>query len=220
MPFIKNRIFLDSGHSLSDPGTTHEERVESRITMRIRDILIPLLEFNHFNVEKVPDNLNLGESIAWINERAEKPEDGFALAIHINFGGGEGAETWYYKDNDRSRILAQDIVDIYCKETGMRNRGAKSSSTSRFGTLGFIDYTDCWAVIIECGFIESGNDMRILSDYEKNARAIAKAVCSVFEMPYLEKQLTMGESIQVRIFAIMRRIEELMYQLRLKGRSG
>ena len=143
--------FLDSGHSLSDPGTSHKERVESLIVMRIRDLLIPLLKYNHFDVEVVPDNLNLRKSIDWINERVKKVEDGFAFALHINFGGGQGGESWYYKNNENSRQLAQDIIDAYTKEVGMENRGPSQALILGLRPLGFIDQTNCWAILIEMG---------------------------------------------------------------------
>ena len=213
MPFIKNRIFLNAGHSLTDPGTSREERVESKIVMRIRDILVIFLKYNRFNVEVVPDNLNLRKTIDWINERAKRLDDGIAFALHINAGGGHGAEVWYYKDNNFSKELGQEILDSYTKKVGMRSRGVKSSSTSSFKTLGFVDQTNCWAILIEMGFIGNKEDMAIVADYEKNARALAIAICKVFSIPYRDKKLTQKEKMQITIFSIMRMIEELIYKL-------
>ena len=58
--------------------------------------------------------------------------------------------------------------------------------------------------------------MAIVADYDKNAKALAKALCKVFEMPYQERQWTYKERLQIQIFSIMRQIEKLIYDLMMR----
>jgi len=86
---IMNRtIILEAGHSISDPGATTKETTEAKEAIKIRDKLIPLLS-QDFNVEILSDNLDLKQSIVWVNKKFKNLDDGLALTIHLNTGGEE-----------------------------------------------------------------------------------------------------------------------------------
>jgi len=184
---MKPTIYLNAGHSLTDPGTITEHGKESVINQLIRDALIPELTRNSFLVMKIPDDLNLGNSIEWVNQKTTFIDDGLALSIHCNQGGGEGAEAYYYGNSYKSKGIAQKLIDEYCKETGLRNRGAKSDTTTHYGKLGWIRNTNIWATLIEVGFLDNYEDIEKIQDFERTARGIAKGVCKIYGVEYKEE---------------------------------
>jgi len=128
----------------------------------------------------------LKESIKFVNKYTHNINDGLGLSIHCNTGGGEGAETFYFKYNQTSRDIAKKLIDTYCQETGLKNRGAKSDTLTRHKQLGWIRKTNVWSVLIEAGFLDSIYDVNKLRDCEKIARGICKGVNAVYNIPYIE----------------------------------
>jgi len=185
---MKKVIFLNAGHSNIDPGAISRYGVERDLNVVIRDALIPKLERQGFKVMAVPDNLNLTQSIDWVNERVVDINSGLALSIHNNCCGHTGAEAYYYAHFESSRRIAKALVDEFCRETGIKNRGARSDSITRFGALSWIRRTDCWATLIECGYMDSKEDMdKIIGHFDLIAKGICKGVCKIYNIPYQEK---------------------------------
>ena len=180
---MKKTILLNAGHSKTDPGAIGLA-IESELNQKIRDALIPELERQGFKVEVIPDILNLKESIQWVNQRAKNINDGLAFSIHQNCCGGVGAESYYYRTSQSSKNKAKKLIDAYCSELKLVNRGAKSSSSVRFGRLGWIEDTNCWAILIECGFIDNRGDVKLIKNYKKTAKAICKGINAVYGIPY------------------------------------
>jgi len=184
---MKKVIFLDAGHSITDPGTITEFGHETDYNRAIRDALISELVRNGFEVKTVPDDLDLKGSINWVNLSSSNIDDGLALAIHCNCCGRQGAESYYYGNNQTSKDIAQKLIDEYCKETGLINIGPRSDTTGRFGELGWIRQTLPWATLIECGFLDNQQDVEILKDCKRVARGIAKGICKIFGINYIEE---------------------------------
>lgn len=187
---MKKTIYLNSGHDTnSDPGAIFNGIEERNLNIAISKKLIPLLKQQGFKVEYVPDNLNLVKSIEWVNKKVKNINDGLALSIHCNCCKGNGAETFYYKQNVKSNRIAKKLIQNYCKETGLKNRGAKSDTQIRFGKLGWIRETKIWAVLIECFFMSNKQEMDFaINNFDKIAYGIAKGVCSIYDIPYKEKK--------------------------------
>lgn len=171
-------VALSAGHGgrLFDPGATNDELIEAYVTMYIRDYVFTFLRKHSVGVLSVPDDLNLFESIKWINTRPNNID--IAIEIHINAGGGQGPEGWYYNGSEASANLARHIVNAIVAEVvdwKLYNRGVKDEATNRYGKLGFVHDTNPLAALIECGFIDHPKDYKILTSNEK-LRNIAKGV--------------------------------------------
>ncbi|MEI6288273.1 MAG: N-acetylmuramoyl-L-alanine amidase [bacterium] len=177
---MKKTIILDAGHSLTDPGAVSGGTTESKEAIKIRDLLIPLLK-QSFDVLAVPDNLDLVQSIKWVNTKCPNLEDGLALAIHLNAGGGTGAETYFYAGQEKSRVIAQTIIDTYCGLTSFRSRGAKSDATTSYGRLGWIRDVSAWSCLIELSFIDTPADLtKLQTEHDEIAFAIYSSLCAVY----------------------------------------
>ena len=184
---MKKTIILNAGHNnAADCGAAANGTTEAAEAIKIRDKLIPLLKQN-FEVILVPDELDLKQSIKWVNEQCKKLEDGLAFSIHLNAGGGTGAEIFYYANNEISQNIAKTIIDKYCDITGFRNRGAKADITTRWKRLGWIRDVNPWSCLIEVCFIDSIEDLkRLQNDYNKVAWAIYSGICSVYDIKPVE----------------------------------
>lgn len=186
---MNKTIYLNAGHSDTDPGAISAFGKEADFTKAIRDKLIPELKRCGIEVVSVPDSvLTLKESIKWVNERVKGLNDGLAFSIHLNAGGGQGAETFYFEGSTTSRRIAKTIIDEYCLHVNVRNRGPKPDTQSKWGRLGWIRNTNCWATLIECGFIDYAGDVNIVKDFDNTAKAICKGICKVFEISYIKEE--------------------------------
>lgn len=183
---MKKTIILDAGHNnASDCGAAAYGTTEASEVIKIRDRLIPLLEKN-FEVAIVPDDLDLTESIKWVNEKYKTLDDGLALSIHLNAGGGgnaSGAEIFHYPNNEISKNIAETIIQHYCKITNFKNRGAKPDTNAAVDRLAWIRDTNPWSCLIECCFIDNIEDIKKLqNEYDKVAEAIYLGICAVYNI--------------------------------------
>jgi N-acetylmuramoyl-L-alanine amidase len=178
---MEKTIILNAGHNnAADCGAAANGTTEAAEVIKIRDKLASLLKQN-FEVVLVPDELDLRQSIKWVNDQYKKLEDGLAFSIHLNAGGGTGAEIFYYADNEISQNIAKTIINKYCEITGFRNRGAKADITTRHKRLGWIRDTNTWSCLIEACFIDNIEDLKKLqSNYDKVAFAMYSGICVAY----------------------------------------
>ena len=191
---INKVIFLNAGHHLADPGIITSYGREADFNIAVRNALIPELDRQGFEVKAVPDNLPLRESIDWVNNLAKNLDDGLALDIHCNCCALEGAEAYYYAGIDSSKRLAEKLVNEYSKEMSMPNREARPDTISAVGKLAWIGETNCWATLLEMGYLDNPNDVLKIKDYQKTAKAITKGICKIFGIDYREATLPPAEN--------------------------
>ena len=86
----------------------------------------------------------------------------FYVSIHLNAGGGHGTEVYTYQGRELS--TARNVLNNICN-LGYRNRGIKGAN------LYVINHTKMPAMLIECCFIDSNDDMA-----RYNAEDIANAI--------------------------------------------
>jgi len=146
-----SRIYISSGHHLSDPGASYGPYTESLICMKIRDEVAKLMPDAIF----VPDSFTLRQTIDWINETC-KPED-LALEIHLNFSNDQtrsGCEVYYSKEPEIATIFAKHVA----KTLQVACNGAKPDSQSFVGSLGFLRQIGCHTALLECAYLSHPGD--------------------------------------------------------------
>lgn len=84
----------------------------------------------------------------------------YHVSHHLNAfnGTANGFEVWYYAGNAAAKKLAEEICIAVCKATGWVNRGAKATTS-----LYVIRASSGSAILIEWGFVDSKEDMDIMS---------------------------------------------------------
>lgn len=188
---MRKTIILNAGHCINEPGASTKTTTESQEVIKIRDRLAPLLK-QSFDVAIVPDELDLTQSINWVNERYKKLEDGLAFSIHLNAGGGEGAEIFYYTNSKASMERAQVIIDKYCNLTRFRNGGVKPDVSSQDREVSaWIKEIVPWSFLLECCFIDNDQELqRLQKEYDEIAWAIYVAICELFDVkPIIPKSM-------------------------------
>lgn len=98
--------------------------------------------------------------------------------IHINAGGGDGAEVYYSIAGGTSKKMAQNI-EAEIKKIGQNSRGIKTKKNANGQDyLGIIRMTKAPAVLVECAFIDT-KDIKIIdtkAEQKIMGEAIAKGI--------------------------------------------
>lgn len=152
------KLYLIAGHTQGkDEGAQNLQTKETE-NMIARDLLLkvfPELQKDLF-VDLCPFDLTLEEKTAWINKKAGS--DDLVLSCHLNSSPNrteKGAMIFYYGGSQKSKEMAEKILDAYCKATGLQNAGVHPDTSSRFGRLGIVRDTRGWAFLLELGSINN-----------------------------------------------------------------
>jgi N-acetylmuramoyl-L-alanine amidase len=178
------KVCIDPGHGGYDPGAVGNG-------LREKDIVL------HIALEAARILRTAGQIVSltretdrYIGLNAERtPAADISVSIHVNSGGGQGLETWVSLFNRpiESKALGQAIQAGILKQIPFHNRGLKTGKN----TAGTADYLYMLrkpagvAVLVECGFIDSGADAAILRSPEnlkKIARGIAGGVAQYLDV--------------------------------------
>lgn len=180
------KVFIGVGHGGLDGGAVadgiKEKDLNLSIALACRDELVR--HGVEVRMSRAKDeNDPLSEEIRECN--AYGPD--FAVDIHNNAGGGDGAEVFYHYGGGKGRVLAQNILDEMVK-AGQNSRGAKTrKNASGKDYYGFIRETSCPAVIVECAFVDNATDRQIVATEGKRRAmgvAIAKGILKALGVAY------------------------------------
>ena len=170
-----SKVFIGVGHGGKDSGAVGyivEKDGALVIATACKDYLIA----NGVEV-RMSRYIDEDESlIAKINEcNAYNPD--LCADIHLNAGGGDGAEVFHSIVGGKGKILAENILKEL-ETIGQNSRGTKTKvNSSGKDYFGFIRSTNAPAVITEAYFVDNANDVQIGDTAEKQKRvgqAIAK----------------------------------------------
>lgn len=160
------KINLDMGHTLrgGDTGAEGCGRKEQDCTREIGyKVKYKLETLGHsVNVCSVDSATTMQESLATRVNNANSHGGDIYVSIHLNAGGGHGTEIYTY--NGKELLQARNVLNNICS-LGYTNRGIKSAN------LYVINHTSMPAMLIECCFIDSNEDMA-----KYNAENIANAI--------------------------------------------
>lgn len=183
---MAKKVFIGVGHGGSDPGAVGNGFMEKNLALTIALACQHELA-RHGVLTKMSrtkdETESLNSKIAECN--AYKPD--LAMDIHINAGGGDGAEVFHTINGGTGKTLAKNIL-TEVEQIGQNSRGTKTKvNSSGKDYFGFIRYTDAPAVIVECAFIDNKKDIAIIdTNAEQDAMgiAIAKGVLKTLGIAY------------------------------------
>lgn len=170
------KVFVNAGHHLSDPGAWHDPKTESQLSIQLRDMSLLLLQ-EHVKVIWVPDDLNLKESIKWINDRATIND--IAFSIHFNSNRDKtikGTEVYYY--NDREKQIGEIFSRTVSSALGIENRGAIADKFTWVGSLGWVRKLICDSVLVEVCYLTNDSDMSVYTP-EKASQGLRNAIMEI-----------------------------------------
>ena len=191
-------IYIDAGHGGKDKGANVGIYWEGELVQAIRNQLKVLIR-----AEFIPDDLNLKQTIEYINKTA-KSED-LAISIHLNSHKNpsvRGTEA-FYSDNPR---LAEIFSRFVAKELLIPNRGPIHDSQTFVGSLGFLRQLKCQSVLIEVCYLTNEEDRkRLLNGGIFSAALGIKRAIESLNTPVVDKL----SAIQAKINEIREAISRL-----------
>ena len=224
-----HKVFLSAGHGGSDPGAVANGLKEKNITLQI--LLACKDELERHGV-KVICSRTKDENDPVQQEVIEANSSGadIAVSFHINAGGGDGFEAFYYANSTEGKKLAQ-LGEKYVKALGQNSRGLKSGNH-----LYFVKRTSMPAVLFESYFIDNANDVKIgdtLAEQKAFGVAYAKAILEYLGVSYKAATTSSATTssttstgkkklykVQVGAFSDRNNAEQMRTKLKKAGFSG
>lgn len=164
------KIMIDCGHCLSgaDTGAQGNGKKEETLTREVGSLVKTyLLQQGHqcelTEVNSGYSSVNASLQARIDKEKAYKPD--LFVSIHFNAGGGTGTETYVCSTSGQAYQYAKKVQAKIVESTGYRDRGVKTANYT------VIAKTNSPAMLVECAFIDSANDMNTY-----NADTLAKAI--------------------------------------------
>ena len=197
------KIFIDAGHWQRDPGAIAGNLKENELTMKIRDELKWLL-YNNYNACFVPDNLNLRDSIKWVNDQNPASND-LAISIHLNSNSNpnrSGCEAYYFTTPRFAEVFSRQVS----KALGITNLSPRPDTRTYVGSLGWLRFIKCDSVVVEVCYLTNPLDLKAL-DYKKAAEGIKAAIDELIFIPDIEEQ---KKTILMKIIEIYQKIIKLL----------
>lgn len=167
------KVFIGVGHGGKDPGAVangiKEKDVNLVMGLACRD------ELERHGVE-VGMSRTKDEDDATAYKECNAFDPDYALDIHNNAGGGDGAEVFHHYKGGASKSLAKNVLDSIVEETGQNSRGLKTKvNAAGRDYFAFIRETKAPAIIVETAFLDNAKDVQII-DTEAEQKAMGKAI--------------------------------------------
>ena len=173
------KIFIDSGHSLNDPGAVGYE-TERKLNIKISKYMQEYLLDTYECLVKLMDETI--DSLTVIARTANEWGADIVVSPHMNAGKGNGYESLVY--SWKNKKLGQ-IFEKHVKAIGQNSRGVKY----RPG-LGLLRLTNAPAIITEGAFVDNWSDIKDWNDdaeLKKLGIAYAKATAEFLDLPLKKK---------------------------------
>lgn len=150
-------IGVDKGHTVQNGGVCGacgllKESVENRLVGN--KVIEKLRILGHTVIDCSCDySKDRNEQLAAIVNKANAQKLDLFLSLHLNAGGGTGAEI-YTTNTSGAKEEAKKLIETYCKRTGFRNRGHK------YKELYVIRHTNAPAMLLEMCFVDTESDFK------------------------------------------------------------
>jgi N-acetylmuramoyl-L-alanine amidase len=185
------KVFIGVGHGGADSGAAANGFKEKDLNLAIAKACRDELERHKVTVlmsRTKDEDETVNEKVKECN--AFKPD--YALDIHNNAGGGDGAEIYHHYGGGKGKTLAQNILNEIVK-IGQNSRGLKTKTNSAGKDyFGFIRDTAAPAVLVECAFMDTKDIQIVDTAAEQKAMgvAIAKGILATLGVTYVAEKDT------------------------------
>ena len=164
-------IGIDKGHSTWDKSPCGAIGLlnESKENRLVGDKVIGKLRaLGHTVIDCSCNSANSTSSqLEAIVRKANSQKLDLFLSLHLNAGGGTGAEV-YTTNTSGAKQEAKKLIDTYCNSTGFKNRGHK------YAEFYVLRHTVAPAMLIEMAFVDTEADYKKWNDL--GAELIANAI--------------------------------------------
>ena len=212
---MAKKIFIDPGHSVSDPGAVGYE-VERDLNEKVSKFMNEYLLANYVCETKVDPVSN--KSLSAVADSANAWGADLLVSNHFNAGGGDGYEALVYSEKN---VPMGKIFEKHVKAIGQNSRGVKL----RPG-LAVLRQSKMPAVLNEGAFVDNKKDIEDWNDdaeLKKLGEAYAKATAEYLDLPKKEtKPVTSDKWYRVQVGAFKNKAyaESLLQNLKKAGFEG
>jgi len=204
------KVFLSAGHGGSDPGAVANGLYEK--TINLNTLLACKEELERHGITVVCSRKkDENDPVVEEAKEANASQADIAVSFHINAGGGDGFEVYYYKSSKMGKVLA-GLCEKHVKTLGQNSRGLKSGDH-----LHFIKKTKMTSVLVESFFIDNKKDKCIgdtLAEQSALGVAYAKAILEYFGIAY---KPTKTYKVQVGAYSNKKSAETMKKKLKSAG---
>lgn len=167
------KVAVDAGHGGVDPGAVKGDVLEKDLNLQIARETVRLLGQTQ-GLAAVPIYLDdTDRPLSALCNLANKAGCDVFVSIHNNASGsprpGTGWEVYHYPGSVRGQVVAQRIAHYMKVANPLYFRGIKSA---KFQVL---QGTTMPAVLLECGFVDNINDLKVIQD-PRNQANISMAI--------------------------------------------
>ena len=174
------KVFLSAGHGGSDPGAVANGLYEKAINLNT--LLACKEELERHRVTVICSRTtDANDPVSQEVKEANMSIGDVALSFHVNAGGGDGFEAYYYDTSKNGKKLAE-LCEKQVKSLGQNSRGIKTGNH-----LYFVKNTTMPAVLVESFFVDNKKDKTIGDTVKEQSAfgvAYAKAVLQYFGIAY------------------------------------
>ena len=204
------KVFLSAGHGGSDPGAVANGLYEKTINLNV--LLACKKELERHGI-KVVCSRTTDENDPVVQEvkEANNSDAEIAISFHINAGGGDGFEAFYYSSSKTGKKLA-GLCEKHLKTLGQNSRGLKTGNH-----LHFIKKTTMPAVLVESFFIDNVKDKAFgdtVAEQILIGEAYAKAILEYLGVAYKAKHTY---KVQVGAYGDKTNAENMKRKLKAAG---
>ena len=223
---MAKKVFINPGHGGSDPGAVanglREKDLNLVISLKVNEVLQ-----RHDVTTLMSREKDENDSLNSLCVDCNKFNPDLAVSIHLNAGGGDGAEVFHSIVGGTGKVLAQNILNEIVA-LGQESRGIKTRKGSNgYDYYAFIRMTNAPAAIVEGAFLDTEDHELVDTKAEQEAMgvAIAKGILKTLGIEYKEEvkeePKTDGKlyRVQVGAFAVKENADKLAKELKEKGYS-
>lgn len=208
------KVFLSAGHGGTDPGAVANGLYEKAINLNT--LLACKSELERHGVTVVCSRVkDENDPVTDEVTEANASDADVAVSFHINAGGGDGFEAFYYETSIKGKKLA-GLCEKHVKTLGQNSRGLKSGNH-----LHFIKKTKMTSVLLESFFLDNTKD-KCIGDtlVEQSAFGItyAKAILEYLGIAYKTSSKTYR--VQVGAYSSKANAEAMKKKLKAAGFDG
>lgn len=207
------KVFLSAGHGGKDPGAVANGLYEKTVNLNVLLACKNELERHGVSVtcSRIKDE---NDPVEQEVREANCSNADLALSFHINAGGGDGFEAFYYKSSTKGKKLA-GLCEKHVKTLGQNSRGLKVGDH-----LHFIKKTKMTAVLVESFFVDNAKDKNIgdtLAEQTEFGIAYARAILEYLGISY---KPTKTYRVQVGAYKNKASAEAVKKKLKAAGFDG
>ena len=201
---MAKKVYIGVGHGGYDPGAVAFGRKEKDLALDIAKACMDTLIYHGVTV-KISRETDITKDLSDRIKECNSFAPDVALDIHLNAGGGDGAEVFHAKNDSKDDALAQNVLNEIIA-IGQNSRGLKTKLASN-GTdyFGFIRQIKCPSVLVECAFMDNATDVQIVDTLEERKKmgvAIAKGILATLGVKYIEPEAPKPTTPSVKEYTI------------------